>query len=179
MPPRLTAVECETMGARVAEAYHRLTDPAGQMTVVLDTGDHLAPWLTVTEDVYPVGMWPPKPGDIITVTVPRVIAARRYGEPDVTDPSPCAGCGLCCTRQGTPPFTRRGDDRPPPELDWDIQAHAWRYDERLPCLWYDTETKLCRHYEHRPAACRNEVVPGDKHCNGIRDCGGLIPLPTL
>ena len=97
----------------------------------------------------------------------------------MTDPDPCAGCGLCCAEQGTPPFTRFGDDRPPPELDWDVETHAGRYDEGLPCLWYDTTTKRCRHYEHRPQACREAVVPGDEICNGFRADGGLIPLPTL
>jgi Fe-S-cluster containining protein len=33
-----------------------------------------------------------------------------------------------------------------------------------PCLWYDAETRRCRHYELRPGACRMfEVGSGDCH----------------
>ena len=88
----------------------------------------------------------------------------------------CEGCGKCCEKQGTPPFSHAGDDKPPPELEWDIDAHADRYDRGLPCLWFDTETKKCNHYEHRPDACRNEVNPGDYWCRSFR--GELLPGET-
>jgi len=89
---------------------------------------------------------------------------------------PCGGCGLCCAGQGTPPFTRCGGDSPPPHLEWDIESHKWRYDDGLPCLWYDAEGRRCRHYDHRPLACREAVVPGDESCNEFRAGGGLLPL---
>jgi len=92
---------------------------------------------------------------------------------------PCGGCGLCCAEQGTPPFTRCDDDCPPPELEWDVETHAGRYDDGLPCLWYDTEDKRCRHYDHRPQACREAVVPGDESCDGFRVGGGLLPLGVV
>jgi len=85
----------------------------------------------------------------------------------------CEGCGLCCSEQGTPPFSWQDGDRPPVELEWDIQEHAMRYDYGLPCLWWDCDTKLCRHYDHRPRACREAVVPGDEFCLGFRSEGGL------
>ena len=81
----------------------------------------------------------------------------------------CSGCGSCCEAQGTPPFTRFPDDRPPTELEWDIDAHDSRYDDGLPCLWFDVETKLCRHYEHRPQACRETIVCGDESCLEFRE----------
>jgi Fe-S-cluster containining protein len=80
----------------------------------------------------------------------------------------CDDCGACCETQGTPPFARTPDDRPPPELDWDRLAHRWRYDQSLPCLWYDPTTRRCRHYEFRPLACREAVVPGDENCLRFR-----------
>lgn len=85
----------------------------------------------------------------------------------------CDGCGLCCSTQGTPPFTYLEGDSPPHNLKWDILEHADRYDQSLPCIWYDTETKRCVHYEHRPEACRTAVVPGDEYCLEFRKKGGL------
>lgn len=61
----------------------------------------------------------------------------------------------------------------PDALKWDRLAHADRYDRGEPCLWYDTETKRCRHYEHRPVACQTAVVPGDEYCTGFRTAAGL------
>lgn len=78
------------------------------------------------------------------------------------------GCGLCCAEQGTPPMLPDERAKLPPELLWDIHEHADRYDRGLPCLWFDTTTKRCRHYEYRPQACREAVLPGDEHCNEFR-----------
>lgn len=38
---------------------------------------------------------------------------------------------------------------------------------RVPCAWLDLETKKCRHYEWRPAVCR-DWIPGDEGCNRAR-----------
>lgn len=84
----------------------------------------------------------------------------------------CDDCGLCCSEQGTPPFSHTPGDSPPKELEWDIDAHAMRYDYGLPCLWFNVETKRCNHYEHRPEACRDAVVPGDEYCLNFRSKGG-------
>ncbi len=89
---------------------------------------------------------------------------------------PCKDCGRCCSTQGTPPFTGCEGDDPPPELAWDIDKHADRYDLGLPCLWYDTETKRCKHYEHRPQVCR-DFQPGEPQCNEWRVELGLPRLP--
>ncbi len=80
----------------------------------------------------------------------------------------CENCGACCSTQGTPPFSWTGDDRPPPDLVWDVKRHGGRYDASLPCLWFDEKTKLCLHYEARPEACRSEVNPGDEVCLNFR-----------
>jgi uncharacterized protein len=91
---------------------------------------------------------------------------------------PCANCGECCSRQGTPPFLHTPDDRPPPHLEWDIDQHADRYDRGLPCLWYSVETKRCNHYEFRPLVCR-EFTPGEPACNDFRGRVGLPLLPAV
>ena len=80
----------------------------------------------------------------------------------------CEGCGMCCIEQDTPPFSYVEGDRPPKELEWDVDLHAERYDYGLPCLWFNMETKRCNHYEHRPSACRTEVNPGDDVCLSFR-----------
>jgi Fe-S-cluster containining protein len=41
----------------------------------------------------------------------------------------------------------------------------------LPCLWYDEETKRCRHYEHRPEYCR-EFEVGGEDCLAWREPAG-------
>lgn len=47
----------------------------------------------------------------------------------------------------------------------------------IPCLWYDEQTKRCKHYEHRPETCRDEVmVPGNEACMATRS-HFRIPLP--
>lgn len=61
----------------------------------------------------------------------------------------------------------------PSALQWDRRAHAGRYDRSLPCLWFDEVKKRCRHYDHRPAACREAVVPGDEFCHEFRAKGDV------
>jgi Fe-S-cluster containining protein len=83
----------------------------------------------------------------------------------------CEGCGACCWEIGTPPFTGIGDDVPPPWLEWDVNEHDERRDQRLPCIWYDARTRLCRHYEYRPEICRDFDV-GCFDCREFRQqCG--------
>jgi Fe-S-cluster containining protein len=36
-----------------------------------------------------------------------------------------------------------------------------RHELGLPCVWYDAESKQCRHYEHRPDICRTFPVGGE------------------
>lgn len=86
------------------------------------------------------------------------------------------GCGLCCAEQGTPPMLMDEYARLPAALQWDRDTHHDRYGDALPCLWFDTEAKRCRHYEHRPEACREAVKPGDEDCGLFRRVAGLDPL---
>lgn len=91
------------------------------------------------------------------------------------NPDHCRDCGRCCDSQGTPPMLPDVYAALPAELKWDRVAYAARYDEGLPCLWYDEATRRCRHYDHRPAACR-EFEPGSDECNDFRSSIGLIQL---
>jgi Fe-S-cluster containining protein len=47
-----------------------------------------------------------------------------------------------------------------------------RHEQSLPCLWFDPQTRLCRHYESRPKVCRDHdclvFEPG-------RACGRRAP----
>jgi uncharacterized protein len=92
--------------------------------------------------------------------------------------SPCQGCGACCATQGTPPFTWSEDDRPPPDLVWDLDAEAQRYDYNLPCLWYDEVSKTCRHYDRRPQVCREFEVAAED-CQLFREGVGLSRITLL
>lgn len=42
-----------------------------------------------------------------------------------------------------------------------------------PCAWLDPATRRCRHYEWRPAACR-DWVPGGEGCNAARFRGSKV-----
>jgi Fe-S-cluster containining protein len=64
----------------------------------------------------------------------------------------------------------------PPELHWDRETHGDRWNDSLPCIWFDAEAKRCKHYEHRPEACREAVVPGDEDCGLFRRVAELDPL---
>lgn len=97
--------------------------------------------------------------------------------PVIADAKTCPdGCGLCCAEMGTPPMLMDEYAALPPALQWDRDAHHDRYGDALPCLWFDTEAKRCKHYEHRPLTCREAVVPGDEDCTLFRKVAGLRPL---
>lgn len=111
----------------------------------------------------------------------------------------CDGCGGCCETIGSPPFPflppslttgefpdSWGDDDPDKPL-WDtMPAEALailedyytndpnldRYERGLPCLWYDSEAKRCRFYEHRPTVCR-DFPKGGADCREFRQQKGL------
>jgi uncharacterized protein len=97
-------------------------------------------------------------------------------------------CGACCQEQGGLPVSMYLGDHPldspthlPPELYQsllDIQAswlaHGFLADSS-PCIWYDINTRLCKHYEYRPSICRNVVIPGDFHCLSWRKAKGIDP----
>ena len=70
----------------------------------------------------------------------------------------CDGCGVCCLQQGHPPYTDDELQYVPDDLLGPIQEHLAALEESdfgQPCIWFDDETKQCRHYEHRPQVCRD------------------------
>lgn len=48
------------------------------------------------------------------------------------------------------------------------------YGDNTPCLWFDGETRQCRHWEHRPSICRDFTV-GSIHCIEHRENRGVQP----
>ncbi|MDC4206433.1 MAG: YkgJ family cysteine cluster protein [Candidatus Manganitrophus sp.] len=85
----------------------------------------------------------------------------------------CDGCGACCEEQGMPPgyLFPALIDFLPEALRKEIEFHqeeerrtgATRFERGLPCIWYDLETKRCRHYDYRPDICR-EIPVGGRSC---------------
>ena len=94
----------------------------------------------------------------------------------------CRKCGKCCEMLGSPPFLQRlgqqgipivreslvaYHDMPediPAGLRWEYQGYMAavrvgrainRRDEKLPCFWWDVQTKVCRHYRYRPKVCQD------------------------
>ena len=100
---------------------------------------------------------------------------------DVVSEPDCRKCGKCCEMLGYPPFLQQleergvhgGNEHPVDYLDMpeDIPAKLRREyqgyvaavragrtidrsGEKLPCFWWDAETKSCTHYQYRPRVCR-------------------------
>jgi len=85
----------------------------------------------------------------------------------VTNPLPilssCEGCGACCRTVGVPPFRidylvnePQARHVPQPLIDEFLPAWEVRlYVTESPCLWFDSLTARCRHYDLRPQACRD------------------------
>ena len=92
----------------------------------------------------------------------------------------CDGCGACCLGLGVPPLDefKDGVDREdieyqllPDVLKAEIDA-AWAagvesFAEK-PCIWFDSESRRCKHYEWRPAVCAS-FEPGNPFCVEIRE----------
>lgn len=88
----------------------------------------------------------------------------------------CDDCGACCQVVTSPPFYHVFEEvgeeawdrlqRERPELLNELladnrarQANGGPF-YGTPCLWYDAQTKQCRHYQYRPLACRQFEVGG-------------------
>jgi len=75
----------------------------------------------------------------------------------------CDGCGACCRTVSVPPFridhvVDEPHERQVPQDLIEEFLPAWHvrlFVEASPCLWFDEATRLCRHYELRPQACRD------------------------
>ncbi len=101
----------------------------------------------------------------------------------------CDGCGACCLVVTHPPFYSVFDEYG--EEAWERLKRERRdlllgivadYRARraegsplvgTPCLWYDAETRRCRHYEYRPLACR-EFEVGAEDCRDARRRAGIF-----
>lgn len=108
---------------------------------------------------------------------------KRIVLPTITD---CSDCGACCTGQAALPIHLVNDNVSlesvtplPPELAAELRAETERFlrdgfpPDGSPCIWYDAETKRCKHYEYRPVICRDEVQPGDDSCRRWRRSVGV------
>ncbi len=77
----------------------------------------------------------------------------------------CNNCAACCMRTPIPPF-QPGEEAAlnvPEELLKPARDRiiADQHFELLPCVWLNVETRLCRHYELRPQACRDFHINSD------------------
>lgn len=92
----------------------------------------------------------------------------------------CDDCGACCRTQVMPPFVHLDEDEEwrqfkdeQPKLASEIEAEIDRkrrendWPDEAPCLWYDTETKRCLNYEHRPSICSDFEISSEA-CLGWR-----------
>jgi len=83
----------------------------------------------------------------------------------------CRRCGACCDAIGSPPVTLEDVDAWPDDLRiiglWFAAHDPSRYDDGRPCYFWNSHTKLCLIYEHRPLICRN-FEPGGEHCQEFR-----------
>lgn len=100
----------------------------------------------------------------------------------VIPPETCDGCGVCCEGIGSPVVlyaSRPGELIPhpfrpaglPASLQAEIDSHfagLRRGEEpQEQCLWFDSATRRCRHYEWRPPICR-EFELGGSACQAVR-----------
>lgn len=101
----------------------------------------------------------------------------------------CDNCGACCTEQEALPvgwyLGSLGDPTTlPSELLAELKAMAEEFNKTgwpkgTACVWYDAETKRCKHYEYRPETCREEnVVPGNESCLRWRKLKGIDKKTT-
>jgi Fe-S-cluster containining protein len=92
----------------------------------------------------------------------------RIALEQVTD---CTDCGACCTSQAALPtclvakHAGNFSVKPlPSALRKELEATVKRFmiegwpADGTPCIWYDAETKKCRHYEYRPDVCHDLEV---------------------
>lgn len=110
----------------------------------------------------------------------------------MTHPLPiltCTACGGCCEGIGSPvllyasrpEFRDQHPYRPadlPPELiaeiDREFSGLTRGQEPQERCLWYDAQSRCCRHYEFRPQVCRDYEL-GGRACLSIRRQRGLPP----
>ena len=100
----------------------------------------------------------------------------------VLPPTSCDGCGVCCLGVGSPillyasrphycephPFRPRNL---PQELVDEINLHfaglLRGQEPQESCLWFDQQTRRCKHHEYRPQVCCDYELGGPE-CLRIR-----------
>ena len=106
----------------------------------------------------------------------------------------CNNCGACCLEQESPPgyvwLLVHGGDRSDaddlarlaslPEklrrelLDYIDDTRAGKPHPRGGvCLWFDKQSRRCKHYDLRPSICRDVLQPGDEACLEWRAAYGV------
>ncbi|MCA9115255.1 MAG: YkgJ family cysteine cluster protein [Planctomycetaceae bacterium] len=101
---------------------------------------------------------------------------------EVIPPATCDGCGVCCEGIGSPVVlyaSRPGELNPHPfrpaglpasllaEIDSHFAGLRRGEEPQERCLWFDSATRRCRHYEWRPPICR-EFELGGAACLAVR-----------
>lgn len=92
----------------------------------------------------------------------------------------CDNCGACCLQVLAPPFFINDERNEaiekgvPDDQVQQIVALLFGTStmERSPCLWYDPQTRGCRHYEQRPDDCRAFEI-GSHLCRHHRRSAGI------
>jgi Fe-S-cluster containining protein len=93
----------------------------------------------------------------------------------------CSGCGVCCLHMGYPAFMDpvAGScdldywQAMPDTLREELMAAIAAYQPPAageldgPCLWFDMETRQCKHHHYRPRVCRDFQV-GSPGCRNWR-----------
>ncbi|MFN0053584.1 MAG: YkgJ family cysteine cluster protein, partial [Planctomycetales bacterium] len=95
--------------------------------------------------------------------------AKRI-ELTVLQPESCSGCGVCCEGVGSPvlwyqsrpEYAQSHPFRPPDlpedlirEIDDHFLGMIRGQESTTRCLWFDPQTRKCRHHEWRPQVCRD------------------------
>jgi Fe-S-cluster containining protein len=99
------------------------------------------------------------------------------------DAGACKKCGACCRWQGSPPVMPDELRAWPQELQdiWEaifIVTGGARFDDELPCFFWDSINKTCRIYQVRPGICR-EFEPGGEGCTTWREKARLAQVQPL
>jgi Fe-S-cluster containining protein len=85
---------------------------------------------------------------------------RLLSEPALS----CRGCGACCRLTPLPPFEPGECQQRGIPAEWLVEVtkriQAGQQFDLLPCVWYDIDQDLCRHYLERPSACREFSLAG-------------------
>jgi Fe-S-cluster containining protein len=105
----------------------------------------------------------------------------------------CDHCGACCMHIAAPPYTydelvEMVDQHPDAytELYPDLCTAIDRRDmtvamgdtDEIPCGFFDEKSCQCKHYDHRPAICR-EFEPGCEPCQlAIIGRGRIVEYST-